>query len=173
MSGSPKQAIAHFRVRRALHVGAAMIFAILAGIGGTRALPIAATMHAAAARPGTMLAPVRSGDCVRSCPECSDCVPEIDIAPPRPYREREDPIGHAIKRLEPSPLLAPDDCPETEVEELRGTPSGCGIRCWYWRLRQGYCGPGCDYYSYRLGHRATVSAPPAFAPARPRHNCRS
>jgi hypothetical protein len=26
----------------------------------------------------------------------------------------------------------------------------CGIRCWYRRLRAGYCGRGCDYYRFRL-----------------------
>ncbi|MGB0084379.1 MAG: hypothetical protein WBP94_03245, partial [Rhodomicrobiaceae bacterium] len=26
----------------------------------------------------------------------------------------------------------------------------CGVRCWYRRLRAGYCGRGCDYYRFRL-----------------------
>ncbi|HEY7646495.1 MAG TPA: hypothetical protein VH858_15755 [Hyphomicrobiales bacterium] len=26
----------------------------------------------------------------------------------------------------------------------------CGVRCWYRRLREGYCGRGCDYYRFRL-----------------------
>jgi len=26
----------------------------------------------------------------------------------------------------------------------------CGIRCWYKRLRAGYCGRGCDYYRFRM-----------------------
>lgn len=26
----------------------------------------------------------------------------------------------------------------------------CGIRCWYRRLREGYCGRGCDYYRFRM-----------------------
>lgn len=26
----------------------------------------------------------------------------------------------------------------------------CGVRCWYQRLRAGYCGRGCDYYRFRL-----------------------
>jgi hypothetical protein len=26
----------------------------------------------------------------------------------------------------------------------------CGVRCWYRRLKAGYCGRGCDYYNYRL-----------------------
>ncbi|WP_088347426.1 MULTISPECIES: hypothetical protein [Rhodomicrobium] len=26
----------------------------------------------------------------------------------------------------------------------------CGVRCWWRRLRAGYCGRGCDYYRYRM-----------------------
>ena len=26
----------------------------------------------------------------------------------------------------------------------------CGIKCWYKRLRRGYCGRGCDYYRFRM-----------------------
>lgn len=26
----------------------------------------------------------------------------------------------------------------------------CGIRCMYERLRNGFCGPGCDYYYFRM-----------------------
>lgn len=26
----------------------------------------------------------------------------------------------------------------------------CGIKCWYNRLREGYCGRGCDYYRFRM-----------------------
>jgi hypothetical protein len=26
----------------------------------------------------------------------------------------------------------------------------CGVRCMYQRLREGYCGPGCDYYLFRM-----------------------
>lgn len=26
----------------------------------------------------------------------------------------------------------------------------CGVRCWYKRLRAGYCGRGCDYYRFRM-----------------------
>ena len=26
----------------------------------------------------------------------------------------------------------------------------CGVKCWYARLREGYCGRGCDYYRFRM-----------------------
>jgi hypothetical protein len=108
----------------------------------------------------TLIQPVRGGACQDSCPDCAGCPTEIDITPgPYHQRGREDPIGHAIKRLEPSPLLAPDSCPETGAERRGDASSGCGIRCWYWRLRYGYCGPGCDYYRYRLGSRERFPDP--------------
>lgn len=132
----------------ALSAMAAIFFSALLFPSGASAAPL---MSLARQTPDMMARPIRGG-CAPSCPECTDCIPEIEIAP-RPYREREDPIGHAIKRMEPSPLLAPDACPETEVERLRKNPSVCGIRCWYWRLRYGYCGPGCEYYRYRLNRR--------------------
>ncbi len=28
--------------------------------------------------------------------------------------------------------------------------NSCGVRCWYRKLRHGYCGQGCDYYRFRL-----------------------
>ena len=36
-----------------------------------------------------------------------------------------------------------DRSPETYDEP-------CGVKCWYWRLRAGYCGRGCDYYRFRM-----------------------
>jgi hypothetical protein len=148
---------------------AAVFFSVWLFSIGALASPI---ISMANQTPNTMIRPAR-GDCAPSCPECTDCIPEIEIAP-RPYRERDDPIGHAIKRLEPSPLLAPDACPETEVERLRKNPSVCGIRCWYWRLRYGYCGPGCEYYRYRLNRQ--VGFPDyhrRHSPPPPQDSCRS
>jgi hypothetical protein len=26
----------------------------------------------------------------------------------------------------------------------------CGVKCWYRKLRDGYCGRGCDYYRFRM-----------------------
>lgn len=41
----------------------------------------------------------------------------------------------------------------TPPPPLYGEPAWeehCGIRCWYRRLREGYCGRGCDYYRFRM-----------------------
>ena len=172
MSRLLTQGLTIFDAGRALRLGAAMVVALGLLADGAWALPSALATQGMRDARATLTLPIRGGVCSQSCPDCTDCITEIDIAPV-PYRERDDPIGHAIKRLEPSPLLAPDNCPETEVERLRGNPSGCGIRCWYWRLRHGYCGPGCEYYGYRLGRSEDASGPPFVAAPRPRHSCRS
>jgi hypothetical protein len=106
---------------------------------------------------------LRVGACQPSCPDCKDCVTEIDITP-GPYPNPHDPIGHKIKQLEPSPLLASDKCAAGHdgYGHQNAYPDGgsCGIRCWYWRLRYGYCGPGCEYYRYRLGRPDGFPFPP-------------
>jgi hypothetical protein len=160
---------------RALGLSATAVLAALLFAHTAPASPIAsATRGAPVTLSGMMLQPIRDA-CGPSCPDCTDCVTEIDIAPAPyhgPYHKGDDPIGHAIKRLEPSPLLAgPDACPETGIEGHRGDPSGCGIRCWYWRLRYGYCGPGCEYYRYRLSRRD--GPPEHFSPPRHHRACRS
>ncbi len=38
--------------------------------------------------------------------------------------------------------------PSTAPRETYDEP--CGVKCWYWRLRAGYCGRGCDYYRFRM-----------------------
>jgi hypothetical protein len=38
--------------------------------------------------------------------------------------------------------------PVRRVEET--ADEWCGIKCWYRRLRAGYCGRGCDYYRFRM-----------------------
>lgn len=148
MGGFPMRVCRFLLAGAALSLAGAIFFGALLFAGGALASPL---KPLATQDVFTMMQPVRGG-CAPSCPDCTDCIPEIEITP-GPYRERDDPIGHAIKRMEPSPLLAPDACPETEVERLRKNPSVCGIRCWYWRLRYGYCGPGCEYYRYRLDRR--------------------
>lgn len=82
--------------------------------------------------------------CEEPCPDCTDCIPEIDVAP-----DRDDPIAREIEKLGPPRANA---CEDKIVPGRRGTPDAdaCGVRCWYWRLRHGYCGPGCDYYRYRM-----------------------
>jgi hypothetical protein len=161
--------------RLALHFGAVMIVAAALSADAGLASPASTIGQGARALSAAPLLAVRGGVCDGG----SDCPTEIEITP-GPYRGRDDPIGHVIKRMEPSPLLAPEACPEevSDAERLRADPSGCGIRCWYWRLRYGYCGPGCEYYRYRLGHRADFpdySRP--YHPPRSPHphpaNCRS
>ncbi|MEJ2116902.1 MAG: hypothetical protein P8Y36_02945 [Alphaproteobacteria bacterium] len=33
---------------------------------------------------------------------------------------------------------------------VKPRPPECGVRCMFHRLRHGYCGPGCDYYAFRM-----------------------
>ena len=99
-----------------------------------------------------------------ACAEPDDCPTEIDIAPPYPAAGyRDDPIAREIEKLGPAPAYPCEG--DTIVRGRRASPDAdaCGIRCWYWRLRHGYCGPGCAYYKYRFhnypegkpGHRAS------------------
>ncbi len=88
---------------------------------------------------------------VGACAEPDDCPTEIDIAPPYPAPNyRDDPIAREIEKLGPPPAYPCED--EKVVHGRRASPDAdaCGIRCWYWRLRHGYCGPGCAYYKYRF-----------------------
>jgi hypothetical protein len=39
---------------------------------------------------------------------------------------------------------------ETIVREPETYEEPCGIKCWFYRLRAGYCGRGCDYYRFRM-----------------------
>jgi hypothetical protein len=180
MNGLPNGACRPFLGGHGLRIGAAILLAALLFTNAVAALPLGAPAHRAPAASQSILQPVRGGGCKEPCPDCPDCIPEIDItpgpypAPSRAYPDRDDPIGHAIKRLEPSPLLAPDSCPDEGDPQRGEASSGCGIRCWYWRLRYGYCGPGCDYYRFRLGLRdgapASRGAPVSHRPA---HGCKS
>jgi len=149
-------------LRRAGLAAAACLFAS-AGLDVARAFPLPATTNviapAAQSASPTLPRHVRAGACEESCPDCTDCVVEIDIAPRAyPEREWEDPIARELKRSEhaPAPLGACEsDRAGRRPDRRRGDPhnvEGCGIRCWYWRLRHGYCGPGCEYYRYRMHH---------------------
>jgi hypothetical protein len=94
---------------------------------------------------------IRAGACREGCgDDCSDCPTEIDIAPP----PRDDPIAREIERFGPAPLSHPCETRDIVTRGRRATHNydACGIRCWYWRLRHGYCGPGCEYYKYRMYH---------------------
>ena len=90
--------------------------------------------------------------CAEPCDDCTDCIPEIDIAPRYPAPDRDDPIAREIERLGPAQAYPCEG--EEIIRGRRGTPDAdaCGIRCWYWRLRHGYCGPGCAYYRFRMYH---------------------
>jgi hypothetical protein len=118
------------------------------------------------------LQPVRGRPCPEPCPDCADCDPEIEPYPARPARRApvyDDPIAREIERIEP---VADPDCETDSYVERRRTSSDnagmCGIRCWYWRLRNGYCGPGCEYYNYRMFRH---NAPGGSRVAR--HACRN
>jgi hypothetical protein len=109
-----------------------------------------------AAAPAPSALPV-SG-CRADCQDCRDCPTEIDIAPPAPppvaYAPpppRDDPIAREIERFGPPPI-GPCERRQIVTRGRRAThdADACGIRCWYWRLRHGYCGPGCEYYRYRM-----------------------
>ena len=61
---------------------------------------------------------------------------ERAVIPPKPdcVEERYAAHTHAVREI-----AVPRHSEETYEEP-------CGIRCWYKRLRAGYCGRGCDYY---------------------------
>jgi hypothetical protein len=59
--------------------------------------------------------------------------------PPCEERKSRYAAHRFVEHVEPPPYLY-----EGEWDAL------CGVRCWYKRLRAGYCGRGCDYYRYRL-----------------------
>ncbi len=127
---------------------AGIVLALGAGVLPGRladAAPLTPAALAAKAAPGIL----RVGACREGCADCNDCPTEIDIAPRR--AARDDPIAREIHRFGPAPL---EPCERNQVvtSGRRATldADSCGIRCWYWRLRHGYCGPGCEYYRYRM-----------------------
>jgi hypothetical protein len=77
---------------------------------------------------------------------------------PEPYLHEERTIIHA----KPDCVQEPHAVHTYAVHEPAIHDSGlperpavtydepCGIRCWYQRLRAGYCGRGCDYYRFRM-----------------------
>ena len=98
---------------------------------------------------------------------CGDGVEPCPAYEPRPYARP----AHA-RRWEPEPYIHDDrrviiekpDCAEephlVQTHVVRETvlphppaeldDDVCGIKCWYKRLRAGYCGRGCDYYRFRM-----------------------
>jgi hypothetical protein len=110
----------------------------------------------AAATTGNSAAVLLAAYCDRGRP-CPDDEPEArpsrpykvgppvevpcDEAPlPRAYTYRADPPQGYVERR------------AYEEEDVVRDERSCGIRCWYRRIREGYCGRGCDYYLFRLRH---------------------
>lgn len=107
-----------------------------------------------------LLRPAGGPPCVEPCAE-------------RRYADRGyDPIAREIDRLDTAqPAEGCIEGPPPDIERRRVIPDShglCGIRCWYWRLRHGYCGPGCEWYRYWANER---KSPPG--PRHARHACRN
>jgi hypothetical protein len=67
-------------------------------------------------------------------------VDERPPSPPPPPDCAQDPYvaqGYTVAPVAPPPAV-------DQYGEL------CGVKCWYNRLREGYCGRGCDYYRFRM-----------------------
>lgn len=124
---------------------------MLLQVAGAGAVP-GPGAYAAANAAGLPLLQVRQCADGRPCPDYVDApVPrEYPVGydrdpPPYPPQDHEDCIEdpHAARlypvRTPPAPYYG---------DPMREEP--CGIRCWYQRLRAGYCGRGCDYYRYRM-----------------------
>jgi hypothetical protein len=101
------------------------------------------------------------------CPDGQPCPPGYEPSPyadPPVYARNWKPEPAPYPYEGPAPHAKPD-CPEEryavhgpvvahEPRALRRSKETyeepCGIRCWYARLRAGYCGRGCDYYRFRM-----------------------
>lgn len=70
---------------------------------------------------------------------------------PAPYTY-EPAVSHAKPDCaEEHPVVQTNAVQETGVHRSPETyEEPCGVRCWYARLRAGYCGRGCDYYRFRM-----------------------
>jgi hypothetical protein len=163
--GKERRSSAPWRgAKRIARAGAALLFlALLTPVAtGAKATPFAPAGWGQ-----------QSGGLVTQARDCGgDCPVEIDIGPAYPSRHGPDLIAREIERIGPPPPPPGGACAELSYpwrpQPRRGDPlerEGCGIRCWYWRLRNGYCGPGCEYYYYRLNHfERRVGGGPRFGP---------
>jgi hypothetical protein len=79
-------------------------------------------------------------------------------------------IAREILNFPPAPTDPCVDRPIIRGRRATHDADACGIRCWYWRLRHGYCGPGCEYYRYRLQLRDRDGIP---VRRHPRYACGS
>lgn len=89
-----------------------------------------------------------SGDeCI--CLDCADTIVEehVYVSPPTYHQD----IPYDEEHVAPPPCEKATLVEKRHVESSseRSFDTSCGIRCWYWRLRKGYCGRGCDYYQFR------------------------
>lgn len=89
-----------------------------------------------------------SGDeCI--CLDCPATVTEehVYVSPPRHYQDGPyEEIDAGPPPCQKATLIEENQTVNTSE---RSYDTACGIRCWYWRLREGYCGRGCDYYQFR------------------------
>jgi hypothetical protein len=72
---------------------------------------------------------------------------------PEPYVRRERPATEDCveqERYAAHSYVPRDRRVTRRLDESVDDDDFCGIRCWYRRLRNGYCGRGCDYYRFRL-----------------------
>jgi hypothetical protein len=67
-------------------------------------------------------------------------IEEPTVVDPKPDCVEERYAAHTY--IASGPTLLP------RSEKVYDEP--CGIKCWYDRLRAGYCGRGCDYYRFRM-----------------------
>jgi hypothetical protein len=99
------------------------------------------------------------------CPQGEPCkVHQEPSYEPHKGRPRDwRPAAHGVAyETEPPTVYIEEECAEERprarryvahpppVYEGPGWHEYCGIRCWYRRLREGYCGRGCEYYFFRL-----------------------
>lgn len=131
-------------------IGAALFAGLLAASAPLSAAPLTVfgTGSAGPAISAPLAMPV-TGGCREGCADCNDCPTVIDIVP-YPAPPHDDPIAREIQNFPPAPTDPCADRPIIRGRRASHDADACGIRCWYWRLRHGYCGPGCEYYRYRL-----------------------
>lgn len=111
------------RLRRAAAVAGFALTLLASGLTGAHAAPLGGLGTAHVAPGAALLQPVacQGGACGQPSDE-----------PAQPCRERyAERWGGNTRR------------------EIQYLPE-CGVRCMFDRMRNGFCGAGCDYYAYRM-----------------------
>ncbi len=109
---------------------------------------------------------IKAGYCPDGRAGCPDYEPEPQYAPPigaGHWSQPQEPESNRASNAEPceekkyaAHVFEPYPARGSHYrkvakpvyeEELK---DWCGVRCWFRRLRSGYCGRGCDYYLFRL-----------------------